>query len=378
MLYRKLGSTEEEVSILGFGCMRFPEVKNNYGMIDEEKAAEMLYYAIDNGVNYLDTGYPYHNGTSETFLGNYLTEEYREKVHLATKIPSWNINTKEDLQYYLDKQLERLKTETIDFYLVHSLNKNYWPKLEKAGVLEFLDQLKEDGIIKHAGFSFHDDMEFFFDTVDIYNWDMCQIQYNFMDESYQAGREGLRYASSQGLGVIIMEPLRGGVLANYVPPDVQLVWDDAETKRSPAEWALKYIWDHEEVDIVLSGMSTLDQVRENIAYANEGYANSLTEDEKFLIKEAARAYRENKGVDCTSCGYCMPCPQGVNIPDCFMHYNYATMLNDPENAKMHYITLLREDEKASKCIECDDCKMACPQMIDIKEKLKDVVEEFER
>lgn len=378
MLYRKLGSTNIDASILGFGCMRFPEVENNYGKIDEEKASQMLYYAIDNGLNYLDTAYPYHSGTSETFLGKYLTPQYREKVNVATKIPSWLINKKADLEYYLNKQLERLQTDTIDFYLVHSLNKNNWSKLEKAGVLEFLDNLKSDGIIKYTGFSFHDNLEFFMETVDIYNWDMCQIQYNFMDENYQAGREGLRYASSQGLGVVIMEPLRGGVLANYVPEEVQAIYNESETKRTPAEWALKYLWDHEEVDIVLIGMSTLEQVNENIKYSQEGYANSLSNDDKFLIKEVSRTYRENKGVDCTSCGYCMPCPQGVNIPDCFMHYNYAIMLNDPENAAVHYRTLLKKEEKASRCIGCEECDMACPQMIDIKEKLKEVVNAFER
>ncbi len=378
MLYRKLGSTGIDVSILGFGCMRLPVVNGSYSSVDEEKAKEMLNYAIENGINYLDTAYPYHNGDSETFLGSALTEDQRKKVYIATKIPSWNIEKREDLDYYFNKQLERLQSETIDFYLVHSLNKNYWPQLEKAGVLEFLDDLKADGLIKFNGFSFHDDMEFFMDTIDIYNWDICQIQYNFMDENYQAGREGLRYASSMGIGTVIMEPLRGGVLANYVPEDVQLVWDEAEVKRKPAEWAFRYLWDYPEIDIVLSGMSTLDQLKENIKYAAEGHPDSLTEDEKFLIKEAAGAYRENKGVDCTACGYCMPCPEGVNIPDCFMYYNYATMLNDPENARMHYMTLLKDEEKASQCIECDECKMACPEMIDIKENLKEVVKLFGR
>ncbi|MGZ7118843.1 MAG: aldo/keto reductase, partial [Methanobacterium sp.] len=343
MLYRRLGSTNIDVSILGFGCMRLPEVKNNYGKIDEEEASKMLYYALDNGVNYLDTAYPYHNGASETFLGKYLTPEYREKVHVATKIPSWLIEKKEDLDFYLHKQLERLQTDTIDFYLVHSMNKNYWPKLEKAGVLEFLDELKSDGTIKFSGFSFHDDVEFFMEAVDFYEWDICQIQYNFMDENYQAGREGLRYASSLGMGTVIMEPLRGGVLANYVPQEVQSIYDESEIKKTPAEWALRYIWDLKEVDIVLSGMSTLKQLEENIKYSKEGHPHSLSEDDKFLIKEVGRAYRENKGVDCTACGYCMPCPEGVNIVDCFMHYNYATMLNDPENAKMHYMTLLKDE-----------------------------------
>jgi len=378
MLYRKLGSTGIDVSILGFGCMRLPVINGNQSHIDEEKARKMLYYAIDNGVNYLDTAYPYHNGASEKFLGKSLTEEYHEKVYIATKIPSWNIKSREDMDYYLDKQLERLQSEKIDFYLVHSLNKNYWPQLEKAGVLEFLDDLKADGRIKYNGFSFHDDLEFFMDIADIYDWDICQIQYNFMDENYQAGREGLRYASSKNMGIVIMEPLRGGVLASYVPEDVQSVWDEAEVKRKPAEWAFKYLWDYPEIDVVLSGMSTLDQLKENIEYTSQGYPDSLSEDEKLLIKEACSAYRENRGVDCTACGYCMPCPKGVNIPDCFMYYNYATMLNDPENAKMHYMTILKNEEKASRCIECDECEMICPQMIDIKEKLKEVVKAFGR
>ena len=376
MLYRKLGRTNIDVSILGFGCMRLPEVKNNYGKINETEASKMLNYAIENGINYLDTAYPYHNGASETFIGKYLKPEYRKKVHIATKIPSWLINKKEDLEYYLNKQQERLQSEKIDIYLIHSLNKTYWPKLEKAGVLEFLDDLKDNGTIKYSGFSFHDDLEFFMQTIELYNWDICQIQYNFLDENYQAGREGLRYASSQGMGIVIMEPLRGGVLANYVPPNVQSIYDESENTRTPAEWALKYLWDLEEVDVVLSGMSNLKQVKENILYAKDGFTHSLSEDDKFIIKEVARAYRENKGVDCTACGYCMPCPEGVNIPDCFMHYNYATMLNDPENAKMHYITLLKGEEKASRCIECGECDNICPQMNDIKKELKKVVKAF--
>lgn len=378
MLYRKLGTTREEVSILGFGCMRFPVINGDYSHIDEEKAKEMLYYAIDSGVNYLDTAYPYHNGASETFLGKVLNNEYREKVNLATKIPSWLINKKEDLSYYLYKQLERLQTETIDFYLVHSLNKNYWPRLEKAGIFEFLDELKSDGIIKYNGFSFHDDLEFFFEMVDSYNWDICQIQYNFMDENYQAGREGLRYAAGQGIGTVIMEPLRGGVLANSVPSEVQSIWDMSEVHRKPAEWALRYLWNNPEVDIVLSGMSTLNQMKENIKFAKAGYPNSLNLDEEDLIKEAKMAYREKISVDCTACGYCMPCPSGVNIPDCFMQFNYAEMFNDPESAKMHYMTLLKDEEKASSCDECGECEMICPQMINIKEKLKEVAKTFGR
>lgn len=378
MLYRKLGTTGEDVSILGFGCMRLPVINGDHSHIDEEKAKNMLYYAIDNGVNYLDTAYPYHNGASETFLGKALNQEYREKVNIATKIPSWLINKTEDLDYYLHTQLERLQTETIDFYLVHSLNRNYWPKLEKAGIFEFLDELKADGIIKYNGFSFHDDLEFFFEIVDAYDWDICQIQYNFMDENYQAGRAGLKYAASHGIGTVIMEPLRGGFLANNVPSDIQSIWDMAEVPRKPAEWALRYLWNNPEINVVLSGMSTLDQMKENIKFAKDGYPNSLTLDEEYLIKEVKMAYREKISIDCTACGYCMPCPEGVNIPDCFMHFNYAEMFNDPKSAKMHYMTLLKDEEKASSCDECGECEMICPQMINIKEKLKEVTKIFGR
>jgi len=375
MLYRKFGKTGLDVSILGFGCMRFPTLNGKNEIIDHDKTVKMLNYAIENGVNFLDTGYTYHNGASEPFLGKYLNKEKRKKVYLSTKIPSWNIRKREDLDFYLDVQLENLQTETIDFYLVHNLNQKYWPHLEKADLFKFLDEAQSAGKIKYTGFSFHDNLEFFMEVVDLYSWDMTMIQYSYMDEDYQAGREGIRYASSQGLGVAVMEPLRGGALAN-IPEDIKSIWNEAENTHDPAEWALRYIWDNPDVDIVFSGMSTLGQVQDNIRYAQNGYPQKLTPDEKYLVKEVKMAFKDRIMVECTSCGYCMPCPEGVNIPQCFMHYNNAHIYDDVENESMHYFVLLKDEERASNCNECGECENLCPQMIRIKEELRKVKETF--
>ncbi|MGC9517920.1 MAG: aldo/keto reductase [Methanomicrobiales archaeon] len=375
MLYRNLGNTGIEVSILGFGAMRLPVIDSKIGKINEKEASRMIYYALDQGVNFIDTGYTYHNGESEKFLGKILTTEQRDKVRLATKIPSWNIRSREDLDYYLEEQLKNLQTESIDFYLVHNLNQKYWPQLEKADVFEFLDESLSSGKIKYTGFSFHDDLEFFLEMVDIYKWDMTLVQYNYMDENYQAGGEGIRYASQKGLGVAVMEPLRGGALAR-APEDIQMIWDQSETMHDPVEWAFKFIWDNPDVDLLLSGMSTLRQVQDNIKYAKEGHPHVLTDDDKMIIKEVKMAYKERIMVDCTACGYCMPCPEGVNIPKCFMHYNNAKIYDDWENESMHYFVLLKDEERASNCSGCGECENLCPQMINIKEKLKEVRETF--
>ena len=220
MLYRKLGQTDEMVSILGFGCMRLPIIGGDPGKIDEKRATEMIRYAINNGVNYIDTAYPYHKGMSEPFLGKALKDGYREKIYLATKMPSWLINDREDMDYYLDEQLRRLQTDHIDLYLIHTLNRDYWPHLKYLGLLEFLDSAIEQEKIKYAGFSFHDEVDVFKEIVDSYPWTFCQIQYNLVDEDYQAGEEGLLYAAEKGIGIFIMEPLRGGTLATDIPEDI--------------------------------------------------------------------------------------------------------------------------------------------------------------
>ena len=314
MLYRELGSTGEKISILGLGCMRLPVLNGQYDKIDVDNAVSLIRKAIDNGINYIDTAYPYHNGQSEIVIAEALKDGYREKVFIADKLPSWLIQKREDMDHYLKEQLDRLQTGQIDFYLLHSIKEDYWNNLKSLGVFEFLDDALADGRIKYTGFSFHGEIELFFDVVDSYKWDICQVQYNIVDENYQAGREGIRYASSKGVGVVIMEPLRGGTLVKTVPPEVQKIWDGAPIKRSPVEWALKYLWDQEEVDVVLSGMGTSEELEENLKLADEGFSSSLTSEERDIIQEVRAAYRERKHVNCTQCGYCMPCPSGVNIP----------------------------------------------------------------
>jgi len=380
VLYRELGSTNEKVSILGLGAMRLPIINEQASFIDEEESAAMLKYAIEHGVNYIDTAYPYHDGSSEVFLGKFFHENpaLREKVHLATKMPSWLINKKEDMDYYLKKQLKNLKSNQIDFYLLHSLKADYWKNLEKLGVLDFLDSAKEQGIVKYTGFSFHGEVDLFMEIMDAYDWDVCQLQFNYMDENYQAGREGLRYAADQGVGIIVMEPLRGGCLASNIPPEVQEIWDLADEPKSPVEWALKYVWDFPEINVVLSGMSTLEQVQENIQLAEEGLPHSLTRNDKEIIKEVKMTYRDKIVVDCNECGYCMPCPQGVDIPCNFRFLNFAHMFNDPNGPQMQYHALMNKEQRASHCNECGECENICPQMINIKEKLKNVAETFEK
>jgi len=384
MLYRDLGQTGEKISILGFGCMRLPTIDNKPDQIDEKEATLMLEYGIDNGINFIDTAYSYHGtdfdsgGMSEPFLGEFLETGFREKVLLSTKLPSWIVEKKEDMEYYLDQQLERLKTDQIDIYLLHSLKKDYWENLSSLDVFEFMDTIQNDGRIKYIGFSFHDELDLFLEIMDSYDWDIVLTQMNYLDESYQSGIHGLQYLSSIGMGNVVMEPLRGGKLVNNIPPEIKRLWDSSKIKRSPVEWALRYLWDMEGVSSVLSGMSSLEQVKENVRVANDAHPNSLTIEEKNLIKEVSRTYKEKKDIDCTLCEYCMPCPQEVNIPTCFKEYNIAKILGDVEASSMQYFTLLNEENYASSCTACGDCVPMCPQMINIPEELKKVKELFGR
>jgi predicted aldo/keto reductase-like oxidoreductase len=381
MLYRKVPGNGDELSILGFGCMRLP-VKED-GSIDEERAIKQVRYAIDRGVNYVDTAWPYHGGQSEPLLSRALASGYREKVKLATKLPTWLLNSREDMDRFLNAQLEKLHTDHIDYYLVHALLGELWDNVEDLGIIDFLDKAKADGRIINAGFSFHGDGKDFSRIVDAYDWDFCQIQYNFLDEKNQAGTEGLEYAASKGLGVIIMEPLRGGNLISPMPPAVKEIWDEAPTKRTPAEWALRWVWNHPEVTVVLSGMNKEAHIEEDLSVADKAYPNSLAEAELLLINRVARKYHELMKVGCTGCRYCMPCPQGVNIPFCFEDYNNLYMTGDAAGTKFHYAVRLSgilsvgEPEFASKCVQCGECLEKCPQHIDIPTVLEAVVEELE-
>jgi predicted aldo/keto reductase-like oxidoreductase len=375
MQYRFFGSTNEKISLLGFGCMRFQTIDNKDNQIDEELAIKQLRYAIDNGVNYIDTAYPYHGGESEKLVGKALKDGYREKVKLATKLPSWLIKSREDMDRILDEQLEKLQTDQIDFYLLHTLNKKFWKNLTDNNVFDFLEKAVKDGKIKYVGFSFHDELSLFKEIVDAYDWDFCQIQYNYLDEEYQAGKEGLKYARDRGLGIVIMEPLRGGSLTKNIPEDVRKIWDKADKKRTPAEWALKFVFNHPEVDVVLSGMNEVEHIKENMRVATVTTPKSLTKKEAQLINEVKELYKSKIKVNCTSCRYCVPCPKKIAIPECFSLYNEAFMFNKVF-AKNKYHRYVDEENRASNCIECGICEEKCPQHIDIRKKLKEVVNTF--
>jgi predicted aldo/keto reductase-like oxidoreductase len=375
MKYRTFGRLDWSVSVLGFGAMRLPVIDQDNSKIDEPEATRMLRYAIDAGVNYVDTAYPYHRGTSEGLVGRALQDGYRQRVRLATKMPVWLMEKHEDLDRYLDEQLERLQTESIDFYLLHALNAKNWPKIRDLGVLSWAERTMADGRFHHLGFSFHDTYEVFQEIVDAYDgWTFCQIQYNYMDEEYQAGTRGLQYAAGKGLAVVVMEPIRGGQLSDSPPQAIQDLWDTAAHKRTPAEWALQWVWNHPEVSVVLSGMSTMEHVRENVASADRSAGNSLSDGELALIARVRDRYRELCPIPCTDCGYCQPCPEGVFIPRIFETYNEGVMYNIPERVKRLYNSdwWLKPEQRADQCVQCGECEEKCPQNIAIIEWLERV------
>ena len=364
MQYRKFGKLDWEASALGFGCMRLP-TKGEHENIDEPEATRMLRYAIDHGLNYVDTAYPYHGGNSERFVGRALKDGYREKVGLATKMPCWKVEAAEDFDKYLNEQLEKLQTDHIDFYLLHALSKDRWPSVRDLGVREWAEKAIADGRIGYIGFSFHDKYPVFKEIVDAYDWTFCQIQYNYMDVENQAGTRGLKVAASKGLAVVIMEPLLGGKLVN--PPEpIQKLWDTAAEKRTPADWALQWLWNQPEVSVVLSGMSTMEQVEQNIASADVSGINTLTAEELALVERAREKYVELCPIPCTKCEYCMPCSNGVDIPRNFETYNQGVIYDKPDYARQAY-TWIPEDARASACIQCRECEELCPQSILISE-----------
>jgi hypothetical protein len=365
MQYRKFGSLDWKPSALGFGCMRLPTIGDDRSNIDEEKAMRMVRYAIDHGVNYVDTAYPYHGGNSERFVGRVLQDGYREKVHLATKLPVRMVEARDDFDRFLNEQLEKLQTDHIDFYLMHGLRASRWEMVQEFDLLEQAERAKQDGRIRYLGFSFHDTFDVFKEIVDGHDWTFCQIQYNYMNEEIQAGTKGLEYAASKGLAVVIMEPLLGGKLAN--PPDpIQEIWDSAKQDRTAVDWALQWLWNKPEVSVVLSGMSTLQQVKENVASADRSGVGSMSDEELAVIAQARDKYNELCPIPCTGCRYCMPCPNGVDIPGNFSIFNNGVMYNAIEEARRRY-SRKAEDERASACIQCQQCEDLCPQDIPISE-----------
>ena len=363
------------VSRFGMGCMRLPKTNDNSGneVINEEEAIRMIKHAVDNGVNYFDTAYVYMG--SEVVLGKALSGGLREKVMIATKSPVYHLKQKEDFGTIFEEELKRLRTDHIDFYLLHGLGKDGWEKAVKLGLLEKLDGLKKDGRIKYAGFSFHGDLKTFKEIIDYYNWDMCQIQLNFLQEDFQAGVEGLKYAAAKDIGVVIMEPLQGGLLGETVPKDIIEAWDSSGIKRPPAEWAFRWIADFPEATVILSGVSTMEQLAENIGIFESALPGSLSYDELKVYEKIKKLYREKLKVNCTGCAYCTPCPSGVSIPSVFRFYNNIYLDEDPYKWKNDYRSWLCKNESdASGCNECGQCEKLCPQHLSIIDKLKEAHE----
>lgn len=377
MIYREIGKTGVKVSSLGFGMMRLPLIDGKDNQIDYDKAKEMVEYAIEMGVNYIDTAWPYHGGTSEDLCKEILAVPRKEPLYIATKSPVWDVHCRSDFDDFLDKQLEKLGVDQIDFYMLHAMSQKFYANVKSGDYQAFLDDAKASGKIKFAGFSYHDDFTLFKELIDSYDWDFCQIQLNYMDEDYQAGLKGALYAKSKGIGVIVMEPLRGGTLCKpELPKDLQAIWDSAEIKRTPAEWALKYLWNKQEVDLVLSGMSTLEHVKENVTVAKESPIQCLTDDENNLLNQAKVFFNNRLAVNCTSCGYCMPCPSGVNIPENFWALNHDKLFDDRGKAEFWINGWLDEPARASACTACGKCQSHCPQNIPIIETLKHITQEY--
>ncbi|MEA3313484.1 MAG: aldo/keto reductase [Caldisericota bacterium] len=376
MQYRRLGRCGVKVSVLGFGCMRFPTVGGDNAQIDEPQATEMLRYAIDNGVNYIDTAYLYHGGKSESFVGRALQNGYRERAYLATKMPVWLVEKYEDFDRFFNEQLERLQTDHIDFYLMHALNKERWEKIVNLDVIKWIEVEKAKGRIRHIGFSFHDSFDSFVKIIDDYDrWEFCQVQYNYMNEEFQAGNRGLKYAFSKGVGVIVMEPVLGGDLEN--PPEIiNSIWNEARTKRTPTEWALQWVWNKPEVSIVLSGMKSVQQVIENLESADLARVDKFTQEELDIIARVRDKYREIQPILCSDCGYCMPCPYGVDIPHNFILYNIGKMYNKMPRIKQWFALMKENGSSAVSCIQCGQCEEKCPQDIKIMEWLATIAKEL--
>ena len=371
MKYRKFGKMGWEVSALGFGAMRLPLIDKT-DQIDEELATAMIHKAIDHGVNYVDTAWGYHNEKSEPFIGKVLKGGYREKVHLATKLPVWLVKTESDPDRLLDEQQRRLDVEHIDLYLLHALGVSRWDELQKVKILDWAERKKSEGRFSYFGFSFHDDHDAFIKILDGYDaWDFCQVQHNYMDIEHQQGQAGVNEAAARGLGVVVMEPIRGGNLAlDPMPQSVMDVFAHTGRDWKPAEWALQWVWNQPQVSVVLSGMSTMQHVDENLISADRSGIGSFSESDLAAIDEVRKAFYSLTPIPCTQCNYCQPCPSDVAIPSIFALYNDAKMYGAEKGNRWMYTSHIKEENRADMCIECGQCEAACPQQIEIISWLK--------
>lgn len=374
MQYRTMPKSKDKLSSLGLGCMRLPQTAD--GKIDRDKALEMMHYALEHGVNYYDTAWGYHDGASEPMLGEFISQINRKQIFVATKLPCWLIKTREDMDSYLNQQLERLKTNYIDYYLLHALNKKSWKNVHKLGVIEFLEDAKAQGKIRHIGFSFHDKYPVFKKIVEAYAWDFTQFMLNYLDTHYQAGMNGYRIATQHNMGIISMEPLRGGKLVHPLPPEIEALWKKKGGGLSPLELALRWVWNLKGSTVLLSGMSNMEQLKENIALADRFHADELSDKDLKTYQLVRREYLKRIPIPCSECRYCMPCPFGVAIPANLGTYNEAVMFNNSERGKQEYQWFIPEANRAGKCTACGACLPKCPQHIDIPNELKKISSYF--
>ncbi|WP_415931447.1 aldo/keto reductase [Zhenpiania hominis] len=375
MQYRTFDKTGQKVSLLGMGTMRLPVTED--GQVDRETAISMIRHSIDEGINYVDTAYMYHDGESEKIVGQALKDGYREKVLLADKMPVWLAKDEEAMRSIFDEQFARLEVDVIDMYLVHNVTVPVWKRAQKFHLMDFLEEKRAKGKIRHIGFSFHDQLSLFKEVIDSYPWDFCQIQLNYMDKEFQAGEEGLHYAAEKGIPVIIMEPLKGGKLTDTLPPSVKALWKQAEIQRTPAEWALRWVANHSEILTILSGMSAPEQLEENLRILSQAKPNSLTEKELSIIDQVSSEYNRLIQYSCTSCKYCMPCPKKIDIPTAIRFYNEWFLYEGNPKIKADYPNWLVKDRQPGDCIACKACEDHCPQHLPISEIMKKTAEIFE-
>jgi Predicted oxidoreductases of the aldo/keto reductase family len=372
MQYRKIEKLGIEVSAFGVGCMRWPMKKLEDGteVVDEDISTPAIRHAIDLGVNYVDTAYVYSGGRkNEIALGHALRDGYREKVYIATKLPTWPVKTKDDMWRILGESLEDLETDCIDFYLLHALNRDSWHKMRDLGALDFLEEAKAQGKIKYACFSFHDNYEAFEEIITAYDWDMAQVQFNYMDVNNQASIKGVRLAGERGVPIVIMEGLRGGKLAT-APDNVQALYDAFPVKRSPVEWAFRWLCNFPEIATVLSGVTNMEQTEDNLAIFDRCTVGAMTPEELDLMDRVREAYESRTKVGCTGCRYCMPCPNDVDIPRIFAIWNNKFQFDEKLEGNWDYRRVIRDEHDASKCVGCGACEGVCPQQLSIIDLLQ--------
>lgn len=372
MLTKHAAGINKDVSMLGFGCMRFPTLED--GTIDEAEAIRMVRHAIDSGVNYVDTAYPYHGGQSEVVVGKALQDGYRDRVLLASKLPCWQVKTHDDMMRLLDEQLAKLQTDHLDFYLLHSLNAESYAKMKELDYPAFFDQALKEGKIRYPAFSFHDGPAAYQKILHDYPWVMSQVQMNLLDGDYQATLEGIHEAARLGISVVIMEPLRGGLLANP-PEEILELYRQHPVQRSAVEWAFRSLYTMPEVMTILSGMSDMHQVQDNLRIFDRANNAPLSEDEKTLLQDVKEAYLSRVKTRCTGCSYCQPCPMGVKIPNIFRGYDQVK-LRGTGSFREDYQKLIDEHGDASRCVSCHKCEKACPQHLPVIRYLQEIHQEM--